>query len=191
MTMGMKVRLAESRDEVPLGRDEWNALAARNPTCTAFQTFEWFDTWWAAFGPRHRLFLLTVHDGDRIIGIVPMMLVRGPLGLRQIEFIGIPNADYQDVILPERRSEAVASVCRFLDTERRRWDMIVFRDLPERSATAGEFIAAFAGLGYGVMNLERQPCPAVLLRGRESEIRRMPIATACGAAYVTSSSAGR
>lgn len=173
MPTGIQVRLAESRDQVSLGREAWNALAAHNPTATAFQTFEWFDTWWAAFGRRHSLFLLTVHDRDRIIGIVPMMLVRGPFGLRQLEFTGIPNSDYQDVILPERREESVTAVCRFLQSERKRWDMIVFRDLPERSPTSGEFTQAFESLGLGVMNLERQPCPAVLLRGRESEVRRM------------------
>lgn len=173
MLTGIQVRLAESRDQVPLEREAWNALAACNPTRTAFQTFEWFDTWWAAFGQRHNLFLMTVHEGDRAIGIVPMMLVRGPLGLRQLEFTGIPNSDYQDVILPERRQEAVSAVCKFLHSRRKRWDMVVFRDLPERSPTAGEFTAAFEGLGLGVMNLERQPCPAVLLRGHESEIHRM------------------
>lgn len=169
----MQVRLAESRDQVPIGRDAWNALAARNPTSTAFQTYEWFDTWWSAFGARHRLFLATVHDAGQVIGIVPLMLVRGPLGLRQLELIGMPNADYQDVILPERREAAVAALCRFLVGQRSRWDMMVLRNLPENSPTVREFRAAFGAAGLGVMDMERQPCPTVLLRGRESEATQL------------------
>jgi CelD/BcsL family acetyltransferase involved in cellulose biosynthesis len=99
----MQVRLTESRDRLPLHRGQWNALAARNATHSAFQTFEWFDTWWSAFGSHHHLFLLTIHEAGSIIGIVPLMRVRGPLGLRQLEFTGTPNADYQDLIIPDRR----------------------------------------------------------------------------------------
>lgn len=173
MATGMQLHLAESRDRVPLGREQWNALVARNPTRTAFQTWEWFDTWWSAFGTRHHLYLLTLHEGSDVVGIVPLMLVRGPLGLRQLEFIGTPNADYQDLIIPERRAEAVPLVCRFLYDERRRWDMIVLRNLPAQSPTLPEFSAGFAGLALGVADLERQPCPGVQIRGREDEIRKL------------------
>ena len=173
MATGMQLHLAESRDRVPLGREQWNALVARNPTRTAFQSFEWFDTWWSAFGTRHHLYLLTLHDGSEPVGIVPLMLARGPLGLRQLEFIGTPNADYQDLIIPERRAEAVALVCRFLYEERRRWDMIVLRNLPAVSPTLPEFSAGFAELGLGVTDLERQPCPGVRIRGHEDQIRKL------------------
>lgn len=172
MTTGMQVRLTESRERLPVQRDEWNALVARNPTNTAFQTFEWFDTWWAAFGKLHRLHLLTVHQDGTVVGIAPFMLLRGPLGLRQLELIGTPNADYQDLIVPDRRSEVIGALCRFLHAERSSWDMIVLRSLPERSPTVSEFRMASEALGLGVMDLERQPCPAVVLAGREAETRR-------------------
>lgn len=169
----MQVRLTESRERLPLGRDEWNALVARNPTNTAFQTFEWFDTWWAAFGSRHRLHLLTVHDGPQVIGIAPLMRVREPLGLRQLELVGMPNADYLDLIAPVRREEVLPALCRFLHAERASWDMIVLRNLPERSPTAGEFGAHFRSLGLGVMDRERQPCPVVLLHGQGAATQRI------------------
>jgi len=172
MTKGMQVRLTESRARCPLTRDEWNALVVRNPTNTAFQTFEWFDTWWGAFAARHRLHLLTVHEGDRILGIAPFMMLRGPLGLKQLELIGTPNADYQDLIVPDRRDEVIRALCEFLHAERRSWDMIVLRSLPERSPTVAEFRKHCEALGLGVMDLERQPCPAVMLAGREAETRR-------------------
>ena len=169
----MQVRLTESRDSLPLDRAQWNGLAAQNATHSAFQTFEWFDTWWTAFGPRHRLFLLTIHQAGSIIGIVPLMAVRGPLGLRQLEFIGTPNADYQDLIIPERRDEAVRAVCEFLHGVRGRWDMIVLRNLPSGSPTIGVLQTACAQLGLRLMDMERQPCPTLQIRGREEEVRQL------------------
>ncbi len=166
----MQVRLTRCRDRLPLGRAEWNALAARNPTNTAFQTFEWFDTWWSAFGERHRLHVLTVHDGDEVVGIAPFMLIRAPVGLRQLELIGTPNADYQDLILPASRERALPAVCRFLFEERRHWDMIVLRNLPAQSPTAAEFRSCFEALGLGVTDRERQPCPTILIRNHEQDV---------------------
>ena len=135
-----------------------------NATHSAFQTFEWFDTWWSAFGPRHRLFLLTIHQAGSIIGIVPLMRVRGPLGLRQLEFIGTPNADYQDLIIPERRDEAVRAVCEFLHGVRGRWDMIVLRNLPSGSPTIGRIArrvraTRLAPHGYGASALSHPADP--------------------------------
>lgn len=169
----MQVRLAESREQVPLGRDAWNALVARCPTSTAFQTYEWFDTWWSAFGARHKLFLLTVHDGNDIVGIAPLMRVRGPLGLRQIEFTGTPNADYQDLIVPDIRSGAIAAICAFLHDRRGLWDMIVLRNLKAQSNCVGELHREFERLGLGVMDVERQPSPTLVIRGREAEARQL------------------
>lgn len=169
----MQVRLTESRDRLPLDRAQWNGLAARNATHSAFQTFEWFDTWWSAFGPRHRLFLLTIHQAGSIIGIVPLMAVRGPLGLRQLEFIGTPNADYQDLIIPDHCDAAVRAVCEFLHGVRGRWDMIVLRNLPSGSPTIGVLHTACAQLGLRLMDMERQPCPTLQIRGREEEVRQL------------------
>jgi CelD/BcsL family acetyltransferase involved in cellulose biosynthesis len=166
----MQVRLTESRDRLPIDRAQWNALVERNRTRSAFQTFEWFDTWWAAFGPRHRLFLLSVHQAQSVIGIAPLMLVHGPLGLRQLEFTGSPNADYQDLILPYQSNAAIDALCQFLHGARDRWDMIVLRNLPADTPTVSELGHGFGRVGHLLMDMERQPCPALQIRGREREI---------------------
>ncbi len=97
------------------------------------------------------------------------MQVRGPLGLRQLEFTGTPNADYQDLILGSNRSESLRQICRSLHTVRRRWDMIVLRNLPEESPTRNELKAEFQRLGLGVLDMEPQPCPTLAIRGHEAE----------------------
>lgn len=173
MTSGLQVFLTESRDRLPLDGPQWNALAARSATHRVFQTFEWFDSWWAAFGPRHRLFLLSVHQDGAIVGIAPLMLVSGRFGLRQLEFVGSPNADYQDLIVAEPRGPVIAAICAFLHNLRSRWHMLVLRNLPLDSPTVVELTREFDRLGLGSMDMERQPCPFLQIRGHEDEIRQL------------------
>lgn len=169
----MRVCLTESRDRIPLDRERWNALASANPVHTVFQTYEWFDTWWSAFGARYSLCFLTFHDGDEIVGFAPLMRVRGAFGMRRLEFTGTPNADYQDLVLPCRRAEAVSALCEYLHQNRRSWDMIVLRNVPADSPTVAELGATCVRLGLGSTAGERQPCPAIEIRGREGEVRKM------------------
>jgi CelD/BcsL family acetyltransferase involved in cellulose biosynthesis len=169
----MQVCLTESRDHLPLDRVQWNALAAKSTTSSIFQTFEWFDTWWSAFGPRYRLFLLTVHDAGSIVGILPLMQVRRGMGLRELELVGTPNADYQNLILGDAREQAVAAICSFLYELRDRWHMLVLRNLPADSPTANDLIHGFGRLNLGFMDIERQPCAALELGGRAAEIQEL------------------
>lgn len=170
MSPGMQVRLHESRDAIPLARREWNALAAGNAIDTAFQSYEWFDTWWTAFGGSHRLFLLTLHEDGVPAGFLSLMRVNGPLGLRQLEFTGAPNADYQDFVLPRRRAEAMRVLCEALEAMRGDWDMIVLRNVRADSPTLAELAGECRRLGLGLVDMERQPCPTLRIRGREKEI---------------------
>lgn len=173
MTRGLHLELTETRAELPVTRERWNALAAENPTHTAFQTFEWFDTWWTAFGASHQLFLLTLQDAGTVHGIFPLMRMRGALGLRHLEFTGTPNADYQDFILPAHRTEAIRLLCEYLYSVRDRWDMLVLRNLPDESPTGREISDGFRRLGLGIMDMEREPCPVLLIRGRETEVENL------------------
>ncbi len=106
-----------------------------------------------------------------VVGFAPLMKIRGRLGLRQLEFAGSPNADYQDFVIPDRRSEATSAICRFLHAERRNWDMLVLRNLPAESPTRMELISGFAQLGLGSMDTELITCPSLRIAGHDSEVR--------------------
>ena len=167
----LKVRLTESRSDIPLTRELWNALADRSTASTVFQTWEWFDAWWSSFGAGHHLYFLSVHDGADVVGFAPLMMIRGRLRVRQLEFVGSPNADYQDFVDPDRRSETSSAICRFLHAERRNWDMLVLRNLPADSPTRMELITGFAQLGLGSMDTELIPCPSLCIAGHDSEVQ--------------------
>ena len=114
----MRLVLSRQWAELPVDRMQWNALVADTASATVFQTYEWFECWWQAFGNPHQLFVVTVWDGETLAGIAPLMLVRR-FGLRQLEFVGSPNADYQDFILGKRSTELLPLLVRHLHQQPR------------------------------------------------------------------------
>lgn len=83
---------------------QWNALLARCPQHSVFQTYDWQLCWWKAFHAGHELFLVLAHRDGELVGIAPLMLVRrGNTPGRdrsELHFIGSTNgaADYCDLI---------------------------------------------------------------------------------------------
>jgi hypothetical protein len=59
----------------------------------------WLKVWWQEFGSGAELYLATVREGDKIIGITPLQLSQG-----QASFIGSDNVcDYLDfIVVPGR-----------------------------------------------------------------------------------------
>ena len=52
----------------------WNQIVSKNETNTIFQTYHWFHSWWKVFGEQNRLFFISIHDKDKIIGLAPLMI---------------------------------------------------------------------------------------------------------------------
>jgi len=105
-------RLEDWGSFVELG-PAWDKLVARIPSASIFQTYQWHSCWWRAFGDAHRLFVITCHKGQQLVGIAPMMISRGksPAMLRrtEIRFIGCTNnaSDYLDFIIDPDVPEAL------------------------------------------------------------------------------------
>lgn len=168
----LEVELIDRRSDIPLDAAAWNALVAANETNTVFQTFEWFDAWWNSFGAERRLFLLVVRSGPDIIGFAPLVLRRSGL-LRVLEFAGSGNADYQDFVLPIRKHDAMAAICRKLAAESRRWDRLVLGNVPEQSSTLRLFAAAGDSTDLRIVEEARVPCPTLSLQDDAHTARRL------------------
>lgn len=81
---------------------QWNELLRASAADCPFLTAEWLQSWWTHVGQSRRLQLFTVREGDRLIAIAPLHVVRGPLGLfSRLEFLGTGYAgsDYLDLIV--------------------------------------------------------------------------------------------
>ncbi|HEX2638107.1 MAG TPA: GNAT family N-acetyltransferase [Gemmatimonadales bacterium] len=69
----------------------WEALRARCPAATPFQSPAWTIPWWHAFG-RGGLRALAVWSGTRLVGLVPLQLRDG------LRLIGAGNSDHLDAL---------------------------------------------------------------------------------------------
>jgi CelD/BcsL family acetyltransferase involved in cellulose biosynthesis len=158
--------------DVPVDREQWNALVAESGGATIFQTYEWFASWWRAFGHRRELFLVTFWQDDRLAGIAPLMIERRA-GLRHLEFVGSGNADYNDFILGRREEEILPLVARYLASQRDRWDLMTLRNVPTESPTAVILPAVMRSLGLGTTDHEHVACPTLQVSSRAAETRRL------------------
>ena len=168
----MDIRLSRRLTDLPFSREQWNALAGETPGATLFQTYEWFECWWGAFGAGKELFCATIWDKGNLLGIVPLMRFRRS-GIRHLEIVGSPNGDYQDFILGNRSATLLPEIARFLHAERDQWDMLVLRNLPTESPTHQFLPALVREFGLHATDLERIACPTVQIASRPEDTRRM------------------
>jgi CelD/BcsL family acetyltransferase involved in cellulose biosynthesis len=104
----------------------WDDLLSRSGTQTVFLTFDWLSTWWRHFGQSAKLRVIVVKDGERAIGIAPLMQVRYwffCVPVHKILFLGTWGSDRLDFILPERKEDVLAAIWSHLKQSSRRWNV--------------------------------------------------------------------
>jgi CelD/BcsL family acetyltransferase involved in cellulose biosynthesis/GNAT superfamily N-acetyltransferase len=150
---------------------EWNALLARNDTATVFFTHEWVKSWWQAFGANHSLYLLVIRDDGKAIGLAPLMLTRSRfLGRehRVIRFIGTPNADYADIIGPDK-TKLTTQVVEYLNAHRDDWDRVELSQIGQDSKTTAAFGEVLSANHTRFEVKEIETCMAYVYEGPEEK----------------------
>jgi CelD/BcsL family acetyltransferase involved in cellulose biosynthesis len=100
----------ESADRFVAIRDEWNELLAASSAESPFLAWEWLNAWWTHLGGTRRLAVITVREGDQLIGVAPLCASRGRLPfLWRFELMGtgFAGSDYLDAFV-RRGHESVA-----------------------------------------------------------------------------------
>jgi CelD/BcsL family acetyltransferase involved in cellulose biosynthesis len=169
----LRVQLVTTRSQIPLSAEQWNLLVDGNETNTVFQTYEWFDSWWQAFGDNHELFFLAVYKGPRIVGFAPLMLTPAGRTARRLEFVGTGNADYLDfVVEPAEKRLAVGAMCAFLSGSTAAWTKALLSNIPRSSSTVACLRDAGALSGLHLLREAEVACPALVLEGRKDEVNQ-------------------
>lgn len=73
-------------------KEDWQELVDGSPGATPFQTWEWQSTWMEHFGRRGRPYLVTVHEGNDLIGLMPLHQRQG--AWKSLRAIGTGASDY-------------------------------------------------------------------------------------------------
>ncbi len=113
---------------------EWNALLRYSGTDTIFLTHEWQRAWWQSFSPDRELFLLSVRQGENLVGIAPFYRLQTD-GQRVIQLVGGTEVcDYLDIIaLPDFADYVYQALFEFFATQFTDWDEIDLHCIPAAS----------------------------------------------------------
>jgi CelD/BcsL family acetyltransferase involved in cellulose biosynthesis len=104
---------------------DWERLWQADPRAEIFQTFAWARAWWQSYGHDFTICSLVVFEGDKVVGILPLVK-RGDI----IEFLGIPEADYADMLCEEGRElEVLTAALRALFQSVKQWDECILQHL--------------------------------------------------------------
>ncbi|MGB6260326.1 MAG: GNAT family N-acetyltransferase [Candidatus Sulfotelmatobacter sp.] len=104
---------------------DWERLWQSDGRAEIFQTFAWARAWWHSYGHDFTLCSPIVFDGDRVVGILPLVR-RGNV----VQFLGAPEADYLDLLGEEGREREVLTVAlRALFQSVKHWDECILQHL--------------------------------------------------------------
>lgn len=116
-------------------RREWMDLWTRAPEAGVFQRPEWLIPWWHHFGAGKAMRVVLLRSNGKLVGLLPLCVLRQPDNSRELQLIGTGNTDRLDAILdPAFRPFAVDTFSAYLQTSLDEWDRSVFSQLPAGSA---------------------------------------------------------
>lgn len=140
----------------------WWTLWRSLPRATPFQSPAWLCPWWEAFAPG-QLRALALWQGERLVGLAPLYLEKGPHGRRLLP-LGMSVSDYLDLLLaPDRAQAAMATLLRAL--EALPWEEWELTELPPGAAA----FRLPCPPGWGEERSGASPCLALPLRGTLAE----------------------
>jgi CelD/BcsL family acetyltransferase involved in cellulose biosynthesis len=136
-------------------RIEWHDLLSESGEKDIFLTWEWLFAWWKNIGSatNNLLWLLTVRDSEKLIGIAPLMLNtkrKAFIALRRLENIGYPESDVGGIISIEPGKTADA-ILNYLNEHNHIWDILEWNELSLSSPTARHFLTGVENSHYGLV----------------------------------------
>jgi len=125
---GWRVEPVETFEAWAALAGRWNGLLDASRSRSVFLTYEWLSAWAETYlGPRRRLWILAVYDGDELAGLAPWYLERGrAFPVRYVKFLGSPEAgaDHLDVFAkPGSEGEVAEALAAFLRRSKA-WDAL-------------------------------------------------------------------
>ncbi len=159
------VRVYDNPSAFQLLEEEWKALFQQHGGWNLFLSWQWFHHWWESFGDGNQLQILALSRGDRLVGVVPMMIEADGAGGRQLALIGSDRTtDYGDALVaPEFEAELSERLADFIRHGFHRWDRVELRSLAASSALLRVFRDAAHHHGLESRLVESNTCPVAHL----------------------------
>ncbi|HFD33166.1 MAG TPA: GNAT family N-acetyltransferase [Gammaproteobacteria bacterium] len=132
-----------SVQEIADSRDQWNSLVLSMELPSVFLTWDWITTWMTYFGKKYKVFILFIHDGEELVGILPLAqrIMRFDNSFFSLNVITICGGlelypDHLDIIHSKSSDVKliVEQILKFLVQKLTVWDLIYFPYLAEEGA---------------------------------------------------------
>jgi len=134
----LKINRISTYNEFIKYRDVWKELIQISKVDNIFLTFEWIDACIRYFCKDGEILVLAVVDGDRLIGIAPLMIKRYTyfgLPVKTVCFIGNYVSDRMDFIVADRHIEVIMLILDYIMYVKEEWDLIDLQEIEENSKT--------------------------------------------------------
>jgi CelD/BcsL family acetyltransferase involved in cellulose biosynthesis len=161
------LKLTEINDQDQFAELEyhWNTTLDKSEGANIFLTWEWLSSWWRHYGKQRELIILLAKDGQKIVGIAPLVCsTQSVFGLKvkKIELMGVEHTDYRNFILTEKKDQCLKLFLTHLN--KLRWDFLELKHIPEVDEP---LVNLRRFLGENILESERVAavCPYIALTG--------------------------
>ena len=132
----LRIKKLSSYEEFRDIKEEWDGLISKANIDNIFLTHDWIGSYIRNYYDGDRLIILTVLDGDELVGIAPLMIRKYSfMGIvaKSVCFIGTAVSDRMDFILATPKEEYLLSIMDYLMDISAHWDFMDFQEIPGSS----------------------------------------------------------
>ena len=145
---------------------DWQRLTSSDQHAEIFQSWQWSRASCKAYGSISSLCSPVVYEGGQVIGILPLAR-RGAV----IEFLGLPDADYNDIICEEHStSKVLAAALESILKLSPMWESCVFDNLSARSRIVRYWRTLSPHLRHHLQLTFQHPSPSIIFNDNKDEI---------------------
>jgi len=128
----------------------WNAMLSQTPQATFFHTLDWLLVYWKHSGHGQRLRVLVGWDGDRPVGILPLVVRTESTRAGEVRVLTYPLADWGTFYGPIGPDPAamLRLGMEHLRSTPRDWDLLDLRWVDEDGTDHGQTRQSMASAGF-------------------------------------------
>lgn len=141
----------------------WKQLLSEVSNKNPHLSFEWLYLCAKHLRNSGKLFILTAHQDNQLVGIAPLVIrrryLRKTVPWREVLYLGFGPSDFHDFIIPDNERESViTSFLEYLNQQAWGWDELIFSHIPQTSPNLKTFKEAVNRLGLQFTEEKHTKC---------------------------------
>ncbi len=130
----LRCEILEDQKDFSKLETEWNCLCeALKSNVTVFASFAWYQSWWRFYGNEAKLHIFTMWQGDKLVGLAPLMRSKASIHGLPVKMIGFMQNNqslHNDfIVMPEWKILFLEKLIQALFEKSSRCDVLYFRNI--------------------------------------------------------------